>query len=168
MNKLSNLGSFPWWSPMTALLSKQVVVPDSSEFIDGVPGRRWFSGKGWLLYTFWLKPGVKLRSNIEVSSGERRRFCIFGRMFILGSWSLNTSVQSDTSSISTDAPRNSEIGRNAPPRRTVSTAAWQTCQLPVHNKPTAPLTGFTVLPAASYNKDWNKAASKIHKINQSW
>ena len=47
----------------------------------------------------------------------------------------------------------SGIGRRVPPRRTVSTAAWQTCQFPVQSSPTAPLTGLTVRPQASNKRD---------------
>lgn len=49
----------------------------------------------------------------------------------------------------------SNIGRSFPPDSTVSTAAWHTCQFPAPNNPTAPCTGFTVLPHASNNSDWN-------------
>jgi hypothetical protein len=52
--------------------------------------------------------------------------------------------------------------RHAPRRRerrsTVSTAAWQRCQVPEPSSPTAPLTGLIVRPAASYSRDWNTAA----------
>ncbi len=40
-------------------------------------------------------------------------------------------------------------GLSEPPLRTVSTAAWHNCQFPVPSSPTAPNTGFTVLPQAS-------------------
>ena len=49
-------------------------------------------------------------------------------------------------------------GLSVPPFSTVSTADWHTDQFPLHSKPTAPKTGFTVLPHASYSRDWNKAA----------
>lgn len=55
------------------------------------------------------------------------------------------------------ASRSGGKGRRTPPRRTVSTAAWQRCQLPEERSPTAPFTGFTVLPHASSNSDWNSA-----------
>lgn len=145
--------------------SPQVVVSDSSEFIDGLPSRR-FSGKGLLLIFLPWNLGVKLRSRsascitLAGPSGERRRFCDLG----VGSWRANISVHSEASSGSDAPPRSSGIGFNAPPRSTVSTAAWQTCQLPVQRRPTAPLTGLTVLPAASNNRDWNRAVNKPKKI----
>lgn len=49
-------------------------------------------------------------------------------------------------------------GRRVPPLRTVSTAVWQACQFPPESSPTAPNTGFTVRPQASYSSDWNSAA----------
>ncbi|KAG5526345.1 hypothetical protein RHGRI_032580 [Rhododendron griersonianum] len=52
-----------------------------------------------------------------------------------------------------DTPEKSGIGRRAPPRSTVSTADWHTCQFPVHNSPTAPFTGLTVRPHASNSRD---------------
>lgn len=45
------------------------------------------------------------------------------------------------------------IGRTVPPARTVSTAAWHTCQFPLDSSPTAPLTGLTVRPHASNSSD---------------
>jgi hypothetical protein len=67
----------------------------------------------------------------------------------------NSDASSDGGDEDGDPPpvSKSGIGRKVPPRRTVSTAAWQTCQFPVHKRPTAPFTGFTVLPQASNNKD---------------
>ncbi|EYU44480.1 hypothetical protein MIMGU_mgv1a015402mg [Erythranthe guttata] len=92
-----------------------VVVRDSSEFIDGLPCRR-FSGKGLLFLP--VKSGDKLRS--RSSSGERRRFCTLGSEVLRqgSSWILNMmSVHSELSSGSI----NSGSGFNAPPRRTVIT-----------------------------------------------
>ena len=164
MNKLRSFLS-PYWSAKP--LSK--VVTDSSEFIDGVPGRR-ISG----LYTDTFA-GVSRRSRSVwyglFGSPDRRRFGeTLGREFGLGSPRFHMLVQvtsaSETSSedgIGAPDVRSSGIGRKVPPRRTVSTAAWHTCQLPVHKSPTAPFTGFTVLPQASNNKDWNKAEKHNQK-----
>lgn len=178
-NKLSNfLSSAPLryrWSVNP--LSKHVVVPDSSEFIDGVPGRRLTSGG-----TLPVNLGVKRRSRSDCCNfiadsstllrlvGDTLDLELENLQWELGndrSCNLDMSVQvtsaSDTSSeVGVGDPpqllRSSGTGRNVPPRRTVSTAAWQTCQFPVHKRPTAPFTGFTVRPQASYNKDWNNAA----------
>lgn len=54
----------------------------------------------------------------------------------------------------------SVIGVRVPPARAVSTANWHTCHMPRDRSPTAPSTGFTVRPHASYSKDWNKAEDK--------
>lgn len=54
----------------------------------------------------------------------------------------------------------SVIGVRVPPARAVSTANWHTCHMPRDISPTAPSTGFTVRPHASYSKDWNKAEDK--------
>ena len=43
------------------------------------------------------------------------------------------------------------------PRRTDSTAAWQSCQFPDHSKPTEPYTGLSMRPQASYRRDRNIA-----------
>jgi hypothetical protein len=139
--------------------------------MDGVPGRR-ISG----LHADALagKLGVRRRSRPVGSSEDRLRFGeTLGRDFGLGALRLHMSVQvpSSASEASSAAgarsvPRSSGIGRNVPPRKTVSTAAWHTCQFPVHKSPTAPFTGFTVRPHASNNNDWNKAKTHQPKPNQ--
>ena len=57
------------------------------------------------------------------------------------------------------------IGRRIPPRKMVSTAASQMCQFPEERSPTAPFTGFTVLPHASNRSDWNNAVHNHISIN---
>lgn len=69
-----------------------------------------------------------------------------------------TSASEASSHSGVETPlRSSGIARRVPPRRTVSIAAWHTCQFPVPSSPTAPFTGFTVRPHASYKSDRNKA-----------
>ena len=167
---MKRLRTFRWphWSPN--LFS--VVVPDSTDVIDGDSGRR--------LSTFCEKTGVSRRSRFGcawsfASSSDRLRLPpppqpedreLVNRQFGFGFRILHVSVQatsaSDASSVAAAAgasrPMSSGMGLSVPPRSTVSTAAWQTCQFPVQRSPTAPFTGFTVLPHASKSSDWNSAA----------
>ena len=170
---MKRLRTFQWlhWSPN--LFS--VVVPDSSEVIDGDSGRR--------LSSFCKKTGVSRRSRFGccswsfASSSDRLRLPppppeedreLVNRQFVFGFRILHVSVHptsaSDVSSAAAAAaaaasrPMSSGMGLSVPPRSTVSTAAWHTCQFPVQRSPTAPFTGFTVLPHASKSSDWNRAA----------
>lgn len=159
------------------LFSKQlvVVVTDSSELNDGVPSRR-FSLELSKSTHLTVPDGIKLRPrspawSFDRSPSKRRRFGATDFDLGLGSRSrfrmfvqvISASEASSRSGgVRLPPPEtNSGIGCNAPPRRTVWTAAWHTCQLPVHRSPTAPFTGLTVRPQASNNSDWNKAETGI-------
>jgi hypothetical protein len=58
------------------------------------------------------------------------------------------------------------------PRRTFSTAAWQSFQFPDQSRPTEPYTGLSMRPHASYNSDRNIAASTWrpheHSVKLTW
>ncbi|KAL4555847.1 hypothetical protein LXL04_038477 [Taraxacum kok-saghyz] len=71
------------------------------------------------------------------------------KLQLIASDALSLSV------IACEAPteNSSGIACILPPRSTVSTADSQTCQFPVHRRPTAPFTGFTVRPQDSNSKD---------------
>lgn len=180
MKRLRTFLSPPWvhFSPIPA--SKHaVVVTDSSDVIDGDPGWRFSSPFCW-------KIGVNRRSRliaagIFTKSSDRLRLTpeetllldrvLGNRKFGFGSRilqmaSVPASSASDASSDATGGafiPVSSGKGLSVPPRRTVSTAAWHTCQFPVQRSPTAPFTGLTVLPHASNSKDWNRAEKEQSK-----
>jgi len=161
---------WPHWSPN--LLSKHtVVVPDSSEVIDGDTGRRFST-------FFCRKIGVSRRSRFGAAwsfAGSSSRLRLLAEETLL--WDLEfvrpqagfgcrilqmsehaTSEVSSAAAAGEVRPMSPGRGLSVPPRSTVSTAAWQTCQFPVQRRPTAPLTGLTVLPQASNSRDWNRAA----------
>lgn len=151
-----------------------VVVTDSSELMDGVPGRR----RGSLLpAAAGGDPGLLLRHSprsqhaaaaaASAAGGApapafRARFAVEkvdqppARLSVAAGGPYRWPVPVPSSG----------SGPMAPPRSTVSTAAWQRCQFPVPSSPTAPCTGLMVRPAASYSSDWNRAARRCHGHGQ--
>lgn len=137
-----------------------LVVTDPSELIDGVAGRQ-------LRFSSLPSPGEGVR--------HRSRSHDNAAAASYGAGTFHRSAAEEENPINGGEQRPSDSGGasslwssaarprsvlSVPPRRTVSTAAWQRCQLPVHIKPTAPFTGLIVRPHASNSKDLNKAATK--------
>lgn len=145
MNKFKSLIPFP---PLST-----VATSDSSELREDAVLIGQFSMK-WLLFPRLLPESLVPKFRLRVKLGSTwlegdvnwrwRRVC-----------PLHLPTEKSSSGMA--EPRTPGNGWRDPPDSTVSTAAWQTCQFPVERRPTAPFTGFTVLPHASNSKLRNKA-----------
>jgi hypothetical protein len=129
--------------------------------MDGVPGRRRSPGAGG-------DPGLSHSPRSHDGSGGGTGGVPTFVLVVVGARFAVENVEHPTARLAARAnvsrpTSNSGSGPMAPPRSTVSTAAWHGCQLPAPSSPTAPLTGLIVLPAASYSNDWNTAASRISR-----
>jgi hypothetical protein len=146
-------------TPPPLLVVVVVVVTDSSEFIDGVPGhlgrRSPGAGGDWgLSHSSRSHDGCCGAATIPARFAAENVEHPTARLAVNANGSRPSPAAAP---VLGNPPSNSGSGPMPPPRRTVSTASWQRCQLPDPSSPTAPLTGLIVRPAASYSSDWNTA-----------
>lgn len=168
MNKFKSLIS---WRPPPLLSRSQpllstVTISDISDQVEDVVFNGQFSIK-WLRLprVFVLKLDgefIATRSLCGEGSWPTRFDCLWNWRRRLRVCAL-TVLKADMGGAAESLPWVSGSGWSVPPPRTVLTAFWQTCQLPVERRPTAPLIGLTVRPQASKSKLRNIAVEKTKR-----